>query len=187
LVAIVPGGCSDSVTKPVTANAKPNSDFSFATSGRLVSFNASQPGNTSYNWSFGEGGTSSDPNSKYHYLSSFVTYKYKACLTVKNAAGCISQTCKEVALSSSINSLAKNSGINVFPNPNKGNFTVTIEDPKSDISILVFNLLGDVIKVIDANQFKSNYDVDLNVANGVYLVKITNGGLISTQKITINK
>ncbi|MFM9945198.1 MAG: hypothetical protein ACKVQB_08205 [Bacteroidia bacterium] len=27
----------------------------------------------------------------------------------------------------------------------------------------------------------------MNVSNGVYMVKVTNGGLVSTQKVTINK
>ena len=51
----------------------------------------------------------------------------------------------------------------------------------------VYNLLGEEIKVIETNSLKSNYSVDLNVANGIYIVKITNGGLTSSQKITINK
>jgi hypothetical protein len=47
--------------------------------------------------------------------------------------------------------------------------------------------LGDLIQTIDANALKSTYNVDLNVANGVYMVKVTNGGLVSTQKVTISK
>jgi hypothetical protein len=79
------------------------------------------------------------------------------------------------------------SGVKVYPNPNKGNFTVTVEDPKSDISISVYNLLGELVKNIETNSLKSTYAIDLNVANGVYMVKVTNGGLTSTQKVTVNK
>jgi hypothetical protein len=45
------------------------------------------------------------------------------------------------------------------------------------------NLLK-ILKPIPLNQFMP---IDLNVANGVYMVKVTNGGLTSTQKVTINK
>ncbi|MFM9945142.1 MAG: PKD domain-containing protein [Bacteroidia bacterium] len=187
LVAIVPGGCSDSINKPVTVNTKPNADFTFSTSGRLVNFNAAQPGNTTYQWNFGEGGTSSNPSAQYHYLNSWESYKFIACLTVVNAAGCLSKSCKDVTLTNGVDDLDKANGISIYPNPNKGNFTITIEEPKSDISIAVYNLLGEVIKLIETNPLKSTYSVDLPVANGIYLVKITNGGMIFTQKVTVNK
>jgi hypothetical protein len=167
-------------------NAKPKSDFSFNTSGRQVSFTAGQPGNTLYQWRFGDGGSSNSANPQYSYLT-FPTGKYTACLAVINAAGCFSESCKDVNISGGIDKLTKLSGVKIYPNPSKGNFTISVEDPKSDISISVYNLLGDVVKTIETNPLKSVYSVELNVANGVYMVKVTNGGLVSTQKVTINK
>jgi PKD repeat protein len=187
LVAVVPGGCSDSINKPVSVNAKPSSNFTYTTSGRLVNFNAAQTGNTTYQWNFGDGGTSANPATQYHYLNSFVTAKFNACLTVINSAGCFSQTCKQVSITGGVNNLNKLSGVKIYPNPNKGNFTVTVEDPKSDIAIAVYNLLGELVKTVETTSLKSTYSIDLNVANGVYLVKVTNGGLTSTQKVTINR
>ena len=186
LVAIVPGGCSDSISKPVSVNAKPKSDFTFTTSGRKVYFIATQTGNTVYQWRFGDGGSSNTPNTQYDYLN-FPSGKYTTCLAVVNAAGCFSETCKEVSITGGVEKLTKLSGVQVYPNPNKGSFTITIEDVKSDISISVYNLLGDVVKTIETSPLKSTYSVDLNVSNGVYMVKVTNGGLTSTQKVTINK
>ena len=186
LVAIVPGGCSDSINKPISVNAKPSSNFNFNTSGRLVNFNAAQVGNTTYQWDFSDGGKASNASTQYHYTN-YPSGKYVVCLTVVNAAGCQSQTCKEVAITGGINKLSVLNGVTVFPNPNNGNFTVTVENPKSDIAIAVYNLLGEMVKTIETSPLKSTYSVDLNVANGVYLVKVTNGGLISTQKITINR
>ena len=187
LVAIVPGGCSDSISKPVTVNANPISNFTFSPSGRLVYFTASQTGNTKYHWTFGDGATDNQSITKYHYLNSFDAAKFNVCLTVTNAAGCITKSCKDVAFSGGINPLSKLSGVSIYPNPNLGHFTVNVEDPKSDIAIEVYSLLGERIKTLDANPLKSMYTIDLNVANGIYLVKVTNGGLTSTQKITINK
>jgi PKD repeat protein len=187
LVAIVPDGCSDSISKPVTSNANPVSDFTFKTSGRKVSFDAIEKSHTTYNWDFGNGASASTPVAEYNYLNSFATSKFKVCLTTTNAAGCITQTCKEVGISNGIQNLDKLTGVKIFPNPNKGNFNITVEDPKSDLSIDVYDLLGHQIKTVNTNNFKSTYQVDLNVANGVYLVKVTNGGLSTSQKITVNK
>ncbi|MFM9946186.1 MAG: PKD domain-containing protein [Bacteroidia bacterium] len=186
LVAVVPGGCSDSINVPVTVNAKPKSDFNFATSGRQVSFTAGQPGNTLYQWRFGDGGSSNSANPQYSYLT-FPTGKYTACLAVINAAGCFSESCKDVNISGAIDKLTKLSGVKIYPNPSKGNFTVSVENPKADISIGIYNLLGEIVKTIETDPLKSLYSVDLNVSNGVYMVKVTNGGLVSTQKVTINK
>jgi PKD repeat protein len=186
LVAVVPGGCSDSISKQVSVNAKPKSDFTFTTSGRQVSFAATQAGNTLYQWRFGDGGSSNSATTKYDYLN-FASGKYQACLAVVNAAGCFSETCKAISISGGVDKLNKLSGVKIYPNPNKGNFTVTVEDPKSDISIGVYNLLGEVVKTVETTSLKSTYSIDLNVANGVYLVKVTNGGLTSTQKVTINR
>lgn len=187
LVAIVPGGCSDSISKPVTVNANPISNFTYTKSGRLVYFNATQAGNTIYHWNFGDGATAETPASQYNYLNAIGFGKFNACLTVVNAAGCFTQTCKEIAITEGIENVSKSNGITIFPNPNHGNFDVTIADPKSDISIAIYNVLGDVIKIIDTNPLTAKYSIDLNVANGIYLVKVTNGGLISSYKINVNK
>ena len=194
LVALVPGGCSDSISQPVSINAKPKSDFTFTTGGRQVNFKATQAGNTLYQWRFGDGGSSNTANPQYNYLN-FSTGKYTACLAVVNAAGCFSETCKELNITGGINTVTKLTGVQVYPNPNKGNFTVNVEEPKTDISITVYNLLGEIVKTIDTNPLKATYSVEMNpdktsgqvVANGVYLVKVTNGGLTFTQKLTVNK
>jgi PKD repeat protein len=186
LVAIVPGGCSDSINKPISVNAKPSSNFNFSTSGRLVNFNAVQVGNTTYQWDFSDGGKASDAKTQYHYTN-YPSGKYVVCLTVVNSAGCQSQTCREVAITGGINNLSALTGVTLFPNPNSGNFIITVENPKSDIAIGVYNLIGEMVKTIETSSLKSTYSVDLNVANGVYLVKVINGGLISSQKITVNK
>jgi PKD repeat protein len=64
LVAKVPGGCSDSITKAVTVNANPSSDFTYLLGGRQVSFTASEPGATKYEWTFGDGEKATTTSSK---------------------------------------------------------------------------------------------------------------------------
>lgn len=187
LVALVAGGCSDSITKAIAINATPSSNFTFTTSGRLVNFKASQAGNTTYYWSFGDGGKAETMNAQYHYLNSFEYGKFTACLFVENAAGCFSQSCQEINISGSVADLSKASGIKVYPNPNLGSFKVSVAEPKSDLMFEIFNSVGKSIKTSKGNSLQTDYSFDLQAAAGVYILRVTNNGTSSLQKITVNK
>jgi PKD repeat protein len=187
MVAIVPGGCSDSVTKQVSVNYTPKSDFTFKTSGRLVYFTPNETGNSVYHWDFGDGAKADGFNTQYHYLNSFEYAKFSACLYVENAAGCNSQTCKEIQITGDVKDISKNVNFKILPNPNNGHFTVEVSEPKSDLNIEVFDLIGHSLGSFKGNGFKTTYPLELNVANGVYLVRVSNGGMVSSNKITVNR
>ncbi len=84
------GGCADSVIHPVTVIAKPVAAF---TGDRLtacsvpltVSFSNTSTGAVSYNWDFGDGGTSTATNPSHTYTAPGA---YNVSLIVTNAAGC---------------------------------------------------------------------------------------------------
>ena len=186
LVAIVPNGCSDSITKAVTSNADPKSDFNFTISGKQVNFTALENGATNYQWTFGDGGTAniSSTNTQYTY-SKFPSGKYTACLKVTNAANCFSETCKEVNITGAVNSISKQSGIKIYPNPNSGIFTIDILEPKENPTLELINHLGQIVYKVELNQ-ASNI-LELNLANGFYLVKVLDGTSVYTQKLIIQK
>jgi PKD repeat protein len=62
LVAIVPGGCSDSISQTVTVNALSDPSFDAVAEGRelVISNQATQDATMTYNWRFGGYGRSSD-------------------------------------------------------------------------------------------------------------------------------
>lgn len=184
LVAEVIDGCSDSITKAVTVNANPNSDFGYIVNQTKVDFKATQSGNTSYKWYFGNGDSASTKDFSYGYKKSG---KYTPCLNVINAAGCFSKTCKEISVTVGISSIAKPGGFKIYPNPNNGNFTIEIENPAKDISIKVYDIIGNLIKTVETNPDKKSYSIDLETANGIYLVKVKSGELVWYQKINIFK
>ncbi|NUM31422.1 MAG: PKD domain-containing protein [Bacteroidetes bacterium] len=185
LTAIVPGGCSDSITKSVSVNTNPDASFTYNMSGRLVYFKANLAGGTSYHWDFGDGGSSETQSAQYHYLN-YPSGKYLACLTVKNSADCFDQTCQMISINGSVSKINKNSRTYISPNPNNGNFTITIENPKDGLSIIVYDILGNEIKNIETNKLKTSYEINLNVSQGIYYVKINNGGSTYTHKINVN-
>jgi PKD repeat protein len=185
LVAVVPGGCSDSITKPVSVNANPIADFSYKTSGRLVYFTANTTTATAYHWSFGDGSSAETANSQYNYML-YPSGKYEACLTVTNAAGCNTQVCKTISISGGVEQLEKMKGVKVYPNPNNGLFVVAIEDPASDLSIEIYNSIGELVKTVKGNSLTTNYPIELTTA-GLYTLKINNDGEIGNHKITVSK
>ncbi|MFT5724456.1 MAG: hypothetical protein ACI9JN_001575 [Bacteroidia bacterium] len=182
LVAIVPDGCSDSITMAVTVNANPNSDFYFTTNGEQVNFNAVETNATQYQWTFGDGEKLNTTNPKNTYNYPNFPAGYTACLKVLNNAGCFSETCKEISTTSWVNNLTKPKII-IYPNPNSGNFTIEITEPNENLTIEIFNQLGQMVHITKSNQF-SNI-VAFNLANGIYLVKVTNGDGTFNQRVIV--
>jgi PKD repeat protein len=188
LLAVVPNGCSDSITKPITVNANPNSDFLFTISGRLVSFTAVENNASKYEWTFGDGGTTNSSNNitSYHFTK-FPSGKYSACLKVTNAANCFTETCKEVNITGAIDKLPNESNIKLYPNPNSGDFTIAFSNPQNHINIEVYDFLGHLIQQVSPPTSQSLCLINLNVTSGIYLLRITNGQKIFMQKITVQK
>ncbi len=67
--------------------------------------------------------------------------------------------------------------VEIYPNPNKGKFSILLNTPVRDIS--VFNSLGLIVYTTESAQVGRN-DIDLNVSSGIYTVRIT---LISNESI----
>ena len=179
LVAQVANGCSDSISKAVTINKNPSSDFSYTYNGTKVDLKITKAGN-SYQWKFGTSDSAKTSATTYsHTIKS--SDQTKVCLTATDISGCSSQTCKNVSVG--ILKVLKSDGFKLYPNPNSGSFTIEIENPSKDVSIEIFNLLGErvgkVEKVGKVNR------LDLNVADGMYWVRVKNGDSVWNQKVFV--
>ncbi len=184
LVAFVSGGCSDSVVNALTVNSNPISDFRYTTNKNSVDFEATQLGNTIYKWKFGNGDSATSSSNNYTYTYSKLSGKYTACLKAINTANCFSETCKTINISIGVSPLSKPTGFKIFPNPNNGSFTIEIENPELDAAIEVFDLLGKLVKKVE--RVEKVTLVDLDVASGIYLVKVKNGGAVWNRKILVS-
>lgn len=109
----------------------------------------------------------------------------KVCLQVTNLADCISQTCKNTTLG--MNSIVKQSGFVIYPNPNSGQFNIEIKNPQNAINIEFYDLLGHLIHQIKPSEVQTSYSVNLNASNGIYIVRINNGQQNYFSKVTINR
>lgn len=80
---------------------------------------------------------------------------------------------------------------NVYPNPNKGEFTIQYELLKrSDVRIDIFNMSGSLMKSI-ANvtaQYEGQYNIPVNLddlANGIYILSFIQGDTRNTERLVI--
>jgi hypothetical protein len=184
LVAFVSGGCSDSVVNALTVNSNPISDFRYTTNKNSVDFEATQLGNTIYKWKFGNGDSATSSSNNYTYTYSKLSGKYTACLKAINTANCFSETCKTINISVGVSPLSKPTGFKIFPNPNNGSFTVEMENPEMDAAIEVFDVMGKLVRSVE--RVGKVTLVDMDVASGIYLVKVRNGEEVWMRKILVS-
>jgi PKD repeat protein len=188
LVANVPGGCSDSITSPVTVNAASSAAFTVKVEGRNALFTQTTTDATNaYNWRFGDGSSAKTVNPTYSYSNSEDVGSYKACLGIINSAGCLSETCNNVNINLvSVNNINTN-GLTVYPNPSTGAIKVSLDKVIGQVDMKVFNLLGELVNTNSTELNTGNYNINLgHLANGVYMLQVSNGNTTATQRITIS-
>ncbi len=183
LVASYPAACSDTIRKTITVSESPICDFTFKDMGLLnLQFTPSIGTYDKYEWFFGEGGTSTIVAPSYTYL---YTGNFNVTMRATNLAGCICEVTKRASATTGINSMANVSGINIYPNPNNGIFTVTNAD-KQSMKVEVFNMIGSIVFSQTSGAGLLPVNIEAN-ASGIYLVKVTINGITSNIKITIER
>ena len=78
--------------------------------------------------------------------------------------------------------------IAVYPNPNNGIFTLSMESIEGDVTCQIVNASGSVIETREVSA-TSNTEItfDCNVAPGVYFVRIISGDKVWTERIVIER
>ncbi len=181
LVAIDSNGCSDSISKPITINSYPISDFTFTVNQTKVNFKAKQAGNTIYKWFFGNIDSTLIPNPIYNFPK---LDTYLVCLNVTNAAGCFSKTCKDISITAGISSTFKQNSFKIYPIPNSGNFTIR-KETKEILTIEIINQMGQIVYKAELNDYLN--PMNLNLPSGIYLIRVTNGENSQNQRMVVSK
>jgi hypothetical protein len=155
-------------------------------SGETITLNAT-PGFDSYSWSSGE-------SSETVNLSPTDTTVYT--VTATDLVGCTQTDSIEVQVlavedsipndTTGIASVSYNSQLlSVYPNPNKGTFTVNVASPLADGAVIeVLDITGK--RVYSESLYSLNNTITLDAEKGLYLVKVITGNKILTQKLLIH-
>lgn len=170
-------GCVGSVTVTVNVNNLPtvtaNSTASVICVGQSVTLNGG--GASTYTWSGGvSDGVAFTPT---------VTDTYTVTGTDVN--GCENTTSIMVTVSActGINNVSANiAQFVVYPNPNNGDFTISLTGSEKNPSVEIYNTIGKLVYKDVLTAEKNN--LSTNLAAGIYFINvIENGKVIATQKL----
>ncbi|MCK5169870.1 MAG: T9SS type A sorting domain-containing protein [Bacteroidales bacterium] len=89
-----------------------------------------------------------------------------------------------------VEDINKNSGIKIYPNPNKGSFILQIETVKTEdqYNYKIVDISGRIIQSGIINSFEKNKNIEiLNPNEGIYFIQIYSPNYYFTSKILIKK
>ncbi|MEZ4826987.1 MAG: PKD domain-containing protein [Bacteroidia bacterium] len=183
-------GCTAQDVIIISAQANFNADFDITPDTsvlyQVMQFNDLSGGNpTSWHWDFGDG-TSSTQKNPTHAFQSIDTFN--VCLTVSDGV-CTNTVCQKLFVDI-FAGLEEELGLelNVYPNPNTGQFSVDISLENGDrVEMEVFDISGKrVLRKSLGYIFTHTENVSLNnSAKGLYLLKLTVGGNDVYRKIMV--
>jgi hypothetical protein len=114
------------------------------------------------------------------------------CLVVTDGGVSSPAVCKYVPvreLGVGINEVSGLSSVTMVPNPTSGRVTISADDVNGALSIIVVNMLGEVVKNYNeqaSGTFTKSYNMS-DLSTGMYLVKIQNEGNMVTKRLSIAK
>ena len=184
-------GCTASIEVEVGyTNPLPVAAFNWFASGSVVQFSNQSVNGTSYNWNFGDGTTSTDQNPVHPYAAGGT---YTVTLIVTNACGSDTITYVIDTNNIGINDPNANASVlNVYPNPNHGQFTLNYTSTGiiGDIQVNVMTIEGKLLMAeqftVNADKFVRNYS-DIELAAGIYIVQFISQTGTEVKRITVDK
>jgi len=183
LIASVAGGCDDTASKSITVTNIPTCDFTVAPANTIgfntYKFTPSVSTYDSYEWFFGEGGTSTAvaPTYKYAYLGSFeITMKAKD-------ADCECSITKRVGISKTSIDAEIADKFKLYPNPTDKYINIDLMNT-NNATVRILNNVGQVVLSQDLAQTSSELYVG-DLASGMYTVEVIIDGVRSVTKLSV--
>jgi hypothetical protein len=168
------GGINYTVNEPTALTV------SLTDNGNITATAAASGGTSPYTYSWSNGDTTSTTS---------VTNSGMQVVTVIDSNGCAITDSISIVISSLSNNSSNNVALNVYPNPNKGVFTINVNTTNvKELNIQVMNAQGQT--VYSKNNFDNitnvNEEIDLsNNAKGFYFINITSDKGVKTHKVTV--
>jgi hypothetical protein len=185
-----PESCASADTVMLNFAALPSVDLGADTvicqDGQVV-LDAGNPG-AAYEWSTGETTQTITINAENYQPG---TEEFTCEVTTTEGCKSSDGMMIEFRDCTSIEELESSLGLEVFPNPNNGVFTIEVNgDANLDVNIKVMNITG--VVVYDAGQvavngsFKEQLDLSA-MAEGIYTIVVSGDGILVNKKIILRK
>ncbi|MFN7119588.1 MAG: PKD domain-containing protein [Saprospiraceae bacterium] len=155
----------------------PIPSFSYVINGNTVTFNNTSSNAQTYQWNFGDGQTSTQPNPTYTFSASGV---YTITLNASNAY-CGRSTSQTIAVGLNSTEDLYQSGIMIAPNPFHNQLFINSTLYNYQLGYQLYNIQG---QVLQRGNFTGKTELNLSAfANGMYILQLQNEDKIWIAKI----
>lgn len=176
------GTCPDAQSNEIEIEVfePPVSGYTYTANNQTITFTNTSTNATNYTWDFGDGNTSSQINPVHIYSAEG---DYTVALTASNGV-CDADVYNQIFSVSYVGIFDLNSQINIIPNPNKGIFTIEINNTPSELSI--YDINGK--EIFSEKLYSGKRTIDISKFNsGIYFIKINNTKSLTFKKLIIKK
>lgn len=170
----------------ITVNGTPSVSFTYIDNGGTLIFTNGSSNASGYEWDFGDGTTSTEENPEHTYTSNG---EYEVTLNAMNECGFSSSTQSIMVVVNGLDEIPGITAFNVFPNPNSGHFSMTLQGQAQNMLEISFtNVLGQrlMYEKVDfrsgslSKQFAFGY-----LSAGVYILQVKSGENAIFRKIVV--
>ncbi|MCB9235108.1 MAG: PKD domain-containing protein [Bacteroidia bacterium] len=176
-------GATDTLCQTLAGGTGPAASFSYASTGLAVSFQNNSSGNSifSWNWTFGDGNSSSNQQASHTYLNPGT---YAVCLTATDSCG-TATFCDSVTVDTLIGIAEPGSDfLEVYPNPTSGKFQVKSSRILVGAKVEVFDLNGQLMLSHPAKGLLNEIDLSGH-SKGIYFVRLQTPSGTLVRKIVL--
>jgi PKD repeat protein len=178
-------GCTTrSDNDTIVANDLPTASYSSVVNAASVDFTDSSVDAVSFEWSFGDGNTTTLQSPSHTYAANGT---YTVCLSVTSINGCVDSVCSFVTIQGiSINELNSAIAVNVFPNPAHNKLSIEFAAEINVAKVSMVNMIGQVVLTESLNSKTRKIDLNLtSIETGVYYLLIENGTERTVKKVIV--
>ena len=184
-----PGLCDNSSNVSVTINGLDDASFSYATNTYAINSSAPSPiisGLLGGSFGSAPAGLSINSGTGIIDLSTSTIGVYT--VTYTTSGSCINSFNFSITITASLGieeNLLSNE-ISIFPNPNKGNFTLSYSGQKQLKELIVIDITGKKVQNMLLGNFANSQEINLTaLAKGMYFITIQSESAKATKRIII--
>ncbi|MFA8435496.1 MAG: hemoblobin-interacting domain-containing protein [Marinifilaceae bacterium] len=174
----------------LTILEKPVPAFSFETDFNVVQFDNQSENVSNVLWDFGDGAQSSEFSPVHSYfIDDLKGEGFSVQLRVSNEACPDSVGIQKVLVTSGLDDLVDDSGVVLYPNPNRGKFSLNIDGSYKEGQVRILDLKGQVLMIRQVQLVAGPNQIDFNLdtySKGVYFLVVYYGDKVLTTRFIIH-